>query len=171
MQDREAWLKVRNNGIGGTDASVIMGMSRFKTLHRLWAEKTGRFTPESLDDNEAVHFGALLEEVVADEFSLRTGKKVKRHGLLQSLEHPWMLASVDRLVVGEEAGLECKTASLMMHLADEAVEAVHLVQDDLTVAHEGFPVPGQAGTGAGPLEQFEAHIFLNALDDMTKLGL
>lgn len=114
MQDREAWLKVRNNGIGGTDASVIMGMSRFKTLHRLWAEKTGRFTPESLDDNEAVHFGALLEEVVADEFSLRTGKKVKRHGLLQSLEHPWMLASVDRLVVGEEAGLECKTASLMM---------------------------------------------------------
>ena len=114
MQDREAWLKVRNNGIGGTDASVIMGMSRFQTLHRLWAEKTGRFTPESLDDNEAVHFGALLEEVVADEFSLRTGKKVKRHGLLQSLEHPWMLASVDRLVVGEEAGLECKTASLMM---------------------------------------------------------
>ena len=73
--------------------------------------------------------------------------------------------------VGETGHGNSQTASLMMHLADEAVEAVHLVQDDLTVAHEGFPVPGQAGTGAGPLEQFEAHIFLNALDDMTKLGL
>ena len=114
MQDREAWLKLRNEGIGGTDAAVIMGMSRFKTLHRLWAEKTGRFQPEDNADNEAVHFGAVLEEVVADEFTLRTGNKVKKQGLLRSLEHPWMLASVDRVLVGEEAGLECKTASFTM---------------------------------------------------------
>lgn len=114
MQDREAWLKQRNKGIGGTDASIIMGMSRFKTLHRLWAEKTGRFQAEDISDNEAVHFGSILEEVVAEEFVRRTGKKVKKQGLLRSLEHSWMLASVDRVLVGEEAGLECKTASFMM---------------------------------------------------------
>ena len=114
MQDREAWLKLRNEGLGGTDAAVIMGMSRFKTLHRLWAEKTGRFRQDDVSDDEAVHFGALLEEVVADEFTRRTGKKVKKQGLLRSLEHPWMQASVDRVLVGEDAGLECKTASFLM---------------------------------------------------------
>ena len=120
MEDRAAWLKARAEGIGGTDASIIMGMSRFKTLHRLWAEKTGRYEPEDLADNEAVHFGAVIEEIVAQEFTLRTGKKVRKQGLLRSLEHPWMLASVDRMLVGEEAGLECKTASFTMrHEWDE----------------------------------------------------
>ena len=66
MQDRKAWLNLRKEGLGGTDAAVIMGMSKFKTLHRLWAEKTGRFQPEELSNDEAVHFGAVLEEVVAE---------------------------------------------------------------------------------------------------------
>lgn len=114
MQDRKAWLNLRKEGLGGTDAAVIMGMSKFKTLHRLWAEKTGRFQPEELSNDEAVHFGAVLEEVVAEEFTIRTGKKVKKHGLLRSMEHPWMLASVDRILIGEDAGLECKTASFLM---------------------------------------------------------
>ena len=100
MQDRKAWLNLRKEGLGGTDAAVIMGMSKFKTLHRLWAEKTGRFQPEELSNDEAVHFGAVLEEVVAEEFTIRTGKKVKKHGLLRSMEHPWMLASVDRILIG-----------------------------------------------------------------------
>ena len=31
--------------------------------------------------------------------------------MYRSKEHPFMIADVDRLVVGEDAGLECKTAS------------------------------------------------------------
>ena len=58
------------------------------------------------------YFGNVLEEVVAQEFAKRTGLKVqRRNAILQHPAYPWMLANVDRLIVGERIGLECKTAS------------------------------------------------------------
>ena len=43
----------------------------------------------------------------------RTGKRVKRNNTMwRSTIWPWMLADIDREVVGENAGLECKTTSL-----------------------------------------------------------
>ncbi|MGQ7158114.1 YqaJ viral recombinase family protein, partial [Escherichia coli] len=60
----------------------------------------------------AAYFGNVLEEVVAKEFAKRTDLKVQRSkAILQHPEYPWMLANVDRLIVGEKIGLECKTAS------------------------------------------------------------
>ena len=41
-----------------------------------------------------------------------TGKKVRRaNAMFYDEEKPFMLADVDRMIVGENAGLECKTAS------------------------------------------------------------
>ena len=111
MQDKAAWLEARNKGIGGSDASVIVGLNSWKSPFQLWMEKTGQAEPEDLEDNEYVYWGTTLEEVVAKEFTKRTGKKVVRRGLLQHCTIPFLLASVDRLVVGEDAGLECKTAN------------------------------------------------------------
>lgn len=111
MADREAWLKARRNGIGGSDAGVIVGVSKWKSPYQLWLEKTGEVEPEDISDKEAVHFGTQLEQLVADEFCEREGKKVHRCGLYRSKEHPFMTASFDRLVVGEQAGLECKTSN------------------------------------------------------------
>jgi len=111
MQDKEAWLKARNSGIGGSDAGIIVGLNKWKSPFQLWLEKTGQVEAEDISDNEFVYWGNVLEQVVADEFTVRTGKKVMRRGLLQHDELPWLLASVDRMVVGENAGLECKTAN------------------------------------------------------------
>lgn len=111
MQDKAAWLDARKKGVGGSDASVIVGLNRWKSPFTLWLEKTGQAEPESLEDNEYVYWGSVLEETVAREFTIRTGKKVVRRGLLQHDTIPFLLASVDRLVVGENAGLECKTAN------------------------------------------------------------
>ena len=111
MQDRAAWLEARKKGIGGSDASVIVGLNKWKSPFALWMEKTGQSEPEDLSDNEYVYWGNVLEETVAKEFTKRTGKKVVRRGLLQHDTIPYLLASVDRLVVGEDAGLECKTAN------------------------------------------------------------
>ena len=53
-----------------------------------------------------------MEEVVAKEFYKRTDLKVqRRNAILQHPEYPWMLANVDRLIVGDRVGLECKTTS------------------------------------------------------------
>lgn len=110
MENREAWLGERKKGIGGSDASVIVGLNKWKSPFTLWLEKTGQAKEEDLSENEYVYWGNVLEETVAREFSKRTGKKVVRRGLLQHDTIPFLLASVDRLVVGEDAGLECKTA-------------------------------------------------------------
>lgn len=108
---RDEWLAVRHTGIGGSDAGVILGMNKWKSPWKLWLEKTGQAEPDDMSDNEYVYWGTQLEELVARRFCELTGKKVQRRGTLISLTHPWMLANVDRMVVGEESGLECKTAN------------------------------------------------------------
>lgn len=111
MKDHKAWEKLRNIGIGGSDAAIIAGLNRWKSPYQLWLEKTGQVEPEDISDNEYVYWGTVLEQLVADRFCELTGKKVRKCGMMQSLTHEFMLANVDRLVVGENAGLECKTAN------------------------------------------------------------
>lgn len=109
--DRVAWERVRNSGIGGSDVACIMGLNPWKSAYALYAEKHGDVEPEDLSNNEFVYWGTVLEQVVADRFCELTGKKVRRCGTLQDESYEFMLANVDRLVVGENAGLECKTAN------------------------------------------------------------
>ncbi len=110
-ENREAWLKARELGIGGSDAAIIAGFNPWKSRYELWLEKTGLKEAEDLSDNEAVEWGTKLEALVAEKFCEVTGKKVQRKGMLQDPEIPFFLANVDRVVVGENAGLECKTAN------------------------------------------------------------
>ena len=111
IENREAWLKVRNDSIGGSEAAAIVGMNPWKSEYTLWLEKTGQSQQEDISENECVHFGTILEQVVADEFCRREGKKVRKCGLFRSNKYPFMTASFDRLLVGEDAGLECKTSN------------------------------------------------------------
>lgn len=40
--DHAKWLETRNAGIGGSDASVIMGLNPYKSPYQLWLEKRAR---------------------------------------------------------------------------------------------------------------------------------
>jgi len=111
-KDHDKWLAIRNKGIGGSDAGVIMNLNPYKSRLSLWMEKTGQKEPDDLSENEAVYWGIKNEQNIADCFEERTGKKLRKCGTLQSVEHPWLLANVDRLIVGEDAGLEIKTAGV-----------------------------------------------------------
>ena len=110
---REKWLELRKQGLGGSDAGVVIGLNPWKSKFQLWMEKTGQAdfepSPESL---ERMEWGNRLEPVVADWFETATGKKLRRCGMIRSNEHPWMFADVDRLVVGENAIVEIKTTSM-----------------------------------------------------------
>lgn len=108
----DEWLANRLKGIGGSDAGTILGLNSYKSPYTLWCEKTGRIVKNI--DNEAMRLGRDLEDYVAKRFEEATGKKVRRSGFsYQSKEYPFMLANVDRLVVGEDAGLECKTTNML----------------------------------------------------------
>ncbi|WP_322787780.1 YqaJ viral recombinase family protein [Bacillus velezensis] len=108
---RDEWLLERRKGIGGSDASVILGLNKWRTAFELWLDKTGQ-VPISESASEAAYFGSILEDIVAKEFEVRSGKKVRRKkSMLKHPEHDFILANVDRMIVGEKAILECKTTS------------------------------------------------------------
>lgn len=106
----EEWLALRKTGIGGSDAGTVCGLNPYGSLMKLYHDKTGDVTDEL--DSEAVRQGHDLEQYVAERFMEATGLKVRKSNFMyRSKEHPFMIADVDRLVAGEDAGLECKTAS------------------------------------------------------------
>lgn len=111
---RDEWLKIRRKGIGGSDASAVAGLNRYKSPVGVFLDKTGQIEPE--EAGEAAYWGNVLEDVVAREFTIQTGLRVQRsHKLYQHPEHKFMLGNVDRLIMdkgGRGLGiLECKTAS------------------------------------------------------------
>lgn len=106
----EQWLKYRQGGIGGSDAGAICGLNPWSTAVTVYMDKIGQI--EEIVDNEAMRQGRDFEQYVADRFTEYTGKKVRReNAILTNPDYPFMFANVDRLVVGEDAGLECKTAN------------------------------------------------------------
>jgi len=110
---REQWLAYRNLGIGGSDASVVCGVNKYKSLIELWLEKTGQQAPA--EAGEAAYWGTKLESLIRDEFTLRTGIKViPVHQILQSKDYPIMLANLDgvcRCPTHGKCVFEAKTAS------------------------------------------------------------
>ena len=107
---REQWLEYRRTGLGGSDAAVVCGLNPYKSKIELWADKTGRLPDK--EDNEAMRTGRDLEEYVAKRFCEATGKKVRRrNAIFQHDKYDFITANVDREIVGENAGLECKTTS------------------------------------------------------------
>ena len=108
----EEWLEQRRKTIGGSDASAIIGLNAYSSPYTVWADKLGKLPPK--EDNEAMRLGRDLEEYVAKRFTEKTGKKVRReNSMLYNPEYPFAHADVDRMIVGEDAGLECKTTSIM----------------------------------------------------------
>lgn len=137
--DRIEWLQLRKRGIGGSDASAILGFNRYKSAFQLYIEKTSEWVEES--DSEAAYWGNVLEDVVAREFARRTGKKIRKiNRMLRHPYHYFMTANLDRDVVGEKAFLECKTAS--EYLKDswngEDVPAAYLCQLQHYLAVTGY---------------------------------
>lgn len=108
----------RAKGIGGSDAGAACGISRWKTPVQLWQEKTGQVPPENLDDKEFVQWGSLLEDVISDEWARRHGHKVRRMNQTRvDKDLDFMVANIDRDIVGIREGLEVKNSSVWM--ADE----------------------------------------------------
>lgn len=127
--DKKEWLKYRKKGIGGSDAGAVCGLNPYRTAMQVYNDKTSDTIEEI--DNEAMRQGREFEDYVARRFTEATGKKVRRANAMFCHEsYPFMLADVDRMVVGENAGLECKTASPFMaeHWKDGKIPLSYQIQ-------------------------------------------
>ena len=128
--DKLEWLKERQKGIGGSDVGAILGVNKYKTPFQIYLEKTQEIK-EVQESSEAAYWGTELEDMVAKEFSKRTGKKVRRDTKhFVSKRYPFMVANIDRRVVGEKAILECKTVNQFgaKEWEGEEIPASYLVQ-------------------------------------------
>ncbi|WP_269902063.1 YqaJ viral recombinase family protein [Paenalcaligenes faecalis] len=137
------WLAVRKQGIGSSDAATAIGLNPYQSPLELWMVKTGRDSAFQKEESSIgyapMHWGTQLEPLVAKQYQAHTGHRVRRvNAVLQHPEHPWMLANIDREVVGttEVDILECKTAGEFgaRHWRDGVPEYVQIqVQHQLAV--------------------------------------
>lgn len=110
MTDQE--LAARSAYIGSTDAAAILGLSRWKTLLEVWAEKTKSVKVENVESIPMM-VGKALESTVIALFEKETGIKIKSTN--KRIYHPkysFMSAQLDALIEGESAFLEAKTCTI-----------------------------------------------------------
>ena len=62
FENEQQWLKGRMNGIGGSDASAVVGMNPYKSNIDLFEEKIGRVIPKDISDKPCVIYGKKAEE-------------------------------------------------------------------------------------------------------------
>lgn len=110
------WLAYRKSGIGGSDASAILGLNPYKSNIELWEEKTGRREPKPISNNAAVEYGKAAEKYLTElfkldypEYSVKVPKSVvyRRGCMFASLD-----GELRRNKDGEIGILEIKTAEL-----------------------------------------------------------
>lgn len=107
---KEEWLKSRQAGIGGSDASAIAGLNPWKSSIQLYMDKKEE-NPQEIKSLR-MELGNRLEGLVAELFTEETGLKVRNvNGMLKNEKYPFALANIDRAIVGEKAFLECKTTN------------------------------------------------------------
>src|SRR5262249_32565751 len=98
----------RRSLIGGSDARIIMGNDETTLIH-LWQEKRGKAEPEDLSGNLIVQLGTATEELNRTWYERNTGRRIT--DVQRRVKHsaiPWMVATLDGIVEGTEAGFESK---------------------------------------------------------------
>lgn len=129
----EAWRAERRRGLGGSDAGAILGLNHYRSAFMVYLDKLG-LAPE-FEENDAIKHGKRMEPVLRREFpflfSEKTGMAVgvfESPYFYQSVEHPFMIANIDGLVMLPDGGyttpdglhieglggLEVKTAHWLM---------------------------------------------------------
>lgn len=119
-KNRDEWKSKRIQGIGGSDASTIIGQNPWKDNNTLWKEKKGILVPEDISDKPYVKFGTEAEQHIRALYVLENPQydvQYEDNVTLQSKSHPWMLYSPDGLLYDKETGqrgiLEIKTSNIM----------------------------------------------------------
>ncbi len=109
MTKSKEWHAQRRLGIGGSDATIIMGGDE-ERITRMAQEKLGLAEPEDLSAVLPVQIGILTEPLNREWFTRETGKEVTSTDCddLVSFTEPFMRANLDGRVAGEDAIFEAK---------------------------------------------------------------
>lgn len=120
----EEWLDARH-GIGGSDASAVIGKNPYKSNQDLWMEKTGRTVPPDISDKDYVRYGHAAEPLLRELFALDHPEyKVEyfENNMIRNEKYPWAHASLDGELTdqdGRKGILEIKTTNILQSMQRE----------------------------------------------------
>lgn len=121
MMNRQQWLELRRQGIGGSDAAAILGLNPYKTNIELWEEKTGKKEPEDIGNKPVVKYGNEAEGHLRALFALDHPQYevfYKEFKLFKNTEHHFIFATLDGWLNESKEStrngiLEIKTTEIM----------------------------------------------------------
>lgn len=129
QQTKQKWHEWRGKGLGSSDAPVLMGTSPWKTVFKLWLEKTGQ-EDSPFTGNYATERGNRLEPMVRDWYNREHGTEMVVDQA-ESDENPTWRASFDgidrtvkRLIEIKCPGLEDHTAALNGNIPEKYIPQV-----------------------------------------------
>lgn len=112
-------MKKEKNGIGGSDASVILNKNDWKNIVQLWEEKTGRREAEDISNKPCVIYGKEAEPLLREFFKIENPQYEVKHeenSIIRHQKYPFLFASLDGLLIDKETGeigiLEIKTTTI-----------------------------------------------------------
>ena len=126
LKNRDEWLQNRFKGIGGSEASAIVGMNPYMDNIKLWNIKTGQIVPEDISDKPYVKYGTNAEEhlraLFALDFPQYKVEYVDNNSYFND-KYPFALASLDGTLIEKETGrkgiLEIKTTEILQSMQKE----------------------------------------------------
>jgi len=151
------WYDFRRNGIGGSEAAIPMGLSKYGNPAKMFYEKLGLADP-FIEDNEKLFWGRELEAQIATKWQYYDGtptgylknfaedklirKCRKINGYAVNSDYPWLFSSPDRVInrkggfklttgepLEEEQGLEIKTMEdFVSKQWESGIPVYHIVQ-------------------------------------------
>lgn len=101
--ERAQWLAWRRDGIGGSDISMILGLSRWGSPWTVYCDKLG--ITEAQEPTDAMWWGTVLEDDIVAAFERDSGLSVvAQQERCQHPDHPWMRCTLDGRVVDAAFG-------------------------------------------------------------------
>lgn len=120
IKTHKEWLEERKSGIGGSEASAVLGLNPYCSNVELWQQKTGKVEPDDISDKPYVKYGIEAEKHLRALFALDFQKyKVtyKPYDLIRHPKYPFIFATLDgRLTekaTGRKGVLEVKTTEIL----------------------------------------------------------
>ena len=142
--NKQEWLMERKNYIGGSDLGAICGLNPYRTALDVYLDKTSDDIAENT--NSAMHWGTLLEDVIAKEYAQVTGYDVEiEPNTIYHPEYEFLGANIDRWADNKRRILECKTASFLKakewgDLGTDQIPESYLIQNATYSAVCNIPV-------------------------------
>jgi len=140
-QDKE-WHEQRLNGIGGSEASIILGINPWQSRLELWNTKVNRIIKETEEDNIRFELGHIFEPRIAEHYTKKTGRILETRGQKVHPKYSFINGNVDREIVkskrSEPGILEIKTKGAFVDWHGEEIPPYYIAQLQQYLAVYGY---------------------------------